>query len=239
MTMGRVSRMLLAGLVALVPACRAGDDPTRPAKPPLALRAALTFRSALQTQAVAADVHHLTFKLVSAADETVVAASAEATPPFASPVTLQLAAPPDGTYRLTVEAFGGAAATSSLSLAGALLSANTVTVTGNVPAYSTGTSMLFPAPLRLKSGGTVTANVTGAGTNRLDVSLLQGATTLSTVLYSPASFPVNNLAPGTYVLRATLYTAGGVVDRTLDSPAVTVGAAATGYAADGTFAIAF
>jgi hypothetical protein len=233
--------VLLAALVALAAvACRAGDVPVGGLHQPLSLRAALTFRPALKTQAVAADIHHVTFRLVNASDLSATAAVVEAQPPFTSPMTLQLPAPGDGSYRLTVEAFGGAAATSSLTQGGVLPSLNRVTVTGNVPAYSTGTAIAFPS-LQLKSGGIVPATVTGTNGNQIDVSIRQGATTLSTTAFSPTSFSVDRLAPGTYVLRAVLYTApsGGIVDRTVDSAPVTVGGAATGYAADGTFEVAF
>jgi uncharacterized protein YfaP (DUF2135 family) len=206
----------------------------------LSLKASLNFRAPLKTQAVAADIHHLTFALVNASDGTTVASTVDALPPFAPTLNLSMPAPPDGTYRLTVEAFGGEAATTSLSVAGSLASANTVAVTGLVSTYSTGTAATFPAPLQLKAGGSIPATVTGTGGNRIDVTVSGGTMLPITTTYSPTTFPVRYLRPGTYALEVKLYdAAGAVVTQTKTSDPVTVGGPETGYAADGTFTVAF
>ena len=227
---------LVAGLVVVLTACQPPPMPV--SHPPIGVRATLTLASALRTQAVAADVHHLTFKLVAAGDVTTVLAAVDVAPPLASPVTLSFPAQADGTYRLTVDAFGSAAATSALSRDGRLLSANTVAISQGGVTYSTGTAVTFAESLALKAGAMIQATVTGATGNRIDAALVSGTTVVATILVVPTTFPVRNVPPGTYLLRVTAYDVLGAVTGVQDSGPVTVAGPDTGYATDGTFDVA-
>ena len=230
--------LLAAGLAVALGGCQFPGIVGQSAVPQfLALRAAVTLRTGLRLQATAAEIHHLRFQVVSESDAATVVASVEAAPPYGSPVTVNVPTPPEGSYRLTVEAFGGTAADSGLTVNGPLLSSNSVVISGGTPAYSTGTAFAFPADLFLKTGGTVAATVSAAGASQVDVELLAGGAVISTLALAPLSFPVRHLPPGTYRLRATGRDAGGTVTGTGESADVTVAGAETGYAVSGAFEI--
>lgn len=216
-------RLWLAVCLALVIGCQA-VVPMRPGAPGTGVTVQVALgpwvaKTGWRTQAAQANIQHITLNMVPEGVSTVSVAPVRLLPPFGVTDPATFAAVPDGTFRLTAEAFSSTDDLTSITQGGAVSSTNTATIANGAVTYSVGSSFT-PGTLLLR-GADAVVTIAGGIAGTLTATLLDASQAVVVPAFetTASTFRIRNLRDGVFTLWGSVRN-GGV--STPDRPIGTV-----------------